>query len=51
MTDAILSKLRKTGNHDEISVLMMLNMVILLAMVCFDWGAKYIAGFYAIMFI
>lgn len=50
LMDAILSKVNKNGSHDQITIMMMANMIILLAMVFFDFGAKYIAGFYAIVF-
>lgn len=50
LVEAILSKQRKNGHHDQISRMMMANIIILLAMVFFDLSNKYIAGFYAMVF-
>jgi nucleoside permease NupC len=51
LVEAILSKLRKYGNHDEISILMSLEIVILIALMLFDLGGKYIAGFWILVFM
>ena len=47
---AILARLRKMGRYDQISIMMTVNIIILCAVIAFDLGTKYIAGFYILVF-
>jgi hypothetical protein len=49
LVEAILSKLRKNGHHDQITVMMGANVIILISLPLFDIGAKYIAGFFLLV--
>jgi hypothetical protein len=47
---AILARLRKMGRYDQISIMMTVNIILLCAVIAFDLGTKYIAGFYILVF-
>ncbi len=47
---AILARLRKFGHHDQITIMMTVNIILLCAVIAFDLGTKYIAGFYLLVF-
>jgi hypothetical protein len=50
LIQAILARLRKHGQYDQISIMMAANIIILCALIAFDLGTKYIAGFYILVF-
>lgn len=47
---AILARLRKFGEYEQISIQMTVNIILLCAVMAFDLGTKYIAGFYLLVF-
>lgn len=50
LVEAILVRLRTHGKHDQITIMMACNIIILIALIAFDLGTKYIAGFYILVF-
>lgn len=48
--EAILSRLRKTGQYDIVSFMFAADIVILCALIYFDWGKKLIACFFFMIF-
>jgi archaellum biogenesis protein FlaJ (TadC family) len=48
--EAILSRLRKTGQYDIVSFMFAADIVILCALCYFDWGKKLIACFFFMIF-
>lgn len=47
---AILARLRKFGQYEQISIQMTVNIILLCAVMAFDLGTKYIFGFYLLVF-
>lgn len=52
LTDAILARLRKFGGrYDQPTIMFGALIIILIAIIAFDIGTKYIAGFYILVFL
>jgi len=47
---AIIARLRKFGKHDQLTITFGCLIIVLVSLIAFDLGTKYIAGFYLLVF-
>lgn len=50
MIAAIRARLRKNGKHDQLTYMFIAFIIILMSLIAFDLGTKYIWGFYLLVF-
>jgi hypothetical protein len=50
LVEAILARLRKYGKHDQLTIMFGCFIIILAALIAFEVGRMYVAGFYILVF-